>query len=117
MTWYQVARQVVLTIARYNSRGMDLNEIFFHVDVDAKRVQISTEPAEPPFGDMLAALDPAGLLTESDADSLFVQDFVAESILDSDLPLEYDDEEDSAKFDILDDDLWEELDNDESDEI
>ena len=66
-------------------------------------------------GGSLGALVPAGLLVESDADSLFVQDFVAESILDSDLPLEYGDTEDSAKFDILDDDLLEKLDDDEYD--
>lgn len=105
MTWYKLAKRVIQIIARYNARGVPLEDVYFHIDVDAKRVHISTEPAEPPYGDSLASIDPAGLLTEADASSLFVQDFVAESLLDSDLPLEVDRDDDGAAFDVLDDEL------------
>lgn len=106
MTWYKLAKRVIQIIARYNARGVPLDDVYFHIDVDAKRVHISTEPAEPPYGDSLASIDPAGLLTENDASSLFVQDFVAESLLDSDLPLEVDlTDEDLEKFDVLDEEL------------
>lgn len=104
--WYKLAKQVIKVIARYNARGVPLEDVYFHIDAAARRVHISTEPAEPPYGDALATIDPAGLLTEADARSLFVQDFVAESLLDSDLPLEYDlDETEAEKFDVLDEEL------------
>ncbi|MBQ9873553.1 MAG: hypothetical protein IJM30_03730 [Thermoguttaceae bacterium] len=120
--WYKLAKQVIKVIARYNARGVPLEDVYFHIDTDARRIHISTEPAEPPFGDSLATIDPAGLLTEADARSLFVQDFVAESLLDSNLPLEYDvDEEEAEKFDVLDEELDDDIlrlggDDDDDDE-
>ena len=113
--WYRIAKEIIKTIARYNARGIDLSEVYYHIDVESRKVQISTEPCEPPYGDTLGAFDPAGLMTDYDVESIFVQDFVAECLLDSEIPLGEDlTEEDLKAFDVLDEEL-EDMEEDDDD--
>ena len=86
--WEPAARAIIAAIAKYNEKGMDLDELHLSLDADpsAVRYEISASKRSKRrshyFG-TLSEIDPNALLVADDATSAFVVNVVAEIIADS----------------------------------
>lgn len=86
--WEPAARAIIAAIAKYNEKGMDLDELHLSLDADpsAVRYEISASARSKRrshyFG-TLSEIDPNALLVAADATSAFVVNVVAEIIADS----------------------------------
>lgn len=86
--WEPAARAIIAAIAKYNEKGMDLDELHLSLDADpsAVRYEISASKRSKRrshyFG-TLSEIDPNALLVAADATSAFVVNVVAEIIADS----------------------------------
>ena len=82
------ARAIIAAIAKYNEKGMDLDELHLSLDADpsAVRYEISASKRSKRrshyFG-TLSEIDPNALLVAADATRAFVVNVVAEIIADS----------------------------------
>ena len=103
--WEPAARAIIAAIAKYNEKGMDLDELHLSLDADpsAVRYEISASKRSKRrshyFGTLseidpnallvaadattLSEIDPNALLVAADATSAFVVNVVAEIIADS----------------------------------
>lgn len=86
--WEPAARAIIAAIAKYNEKGMNLDELHLSLDADpsAVRYEISASKRSKRrshyFG-TLSEIDPNALLVAADAASAFVVNVVAEIIADS----------------------------------
>lgn len=86
--WEPAARAIIAAIAKYNEKGMNLDELHLSLDADpsAVRYEISASKRSKRrshyFG-TLSEIDPNALLVAADATSAFVVNVVAEIIADS----------------------------------
>ena len=86
--WEPAARAIIAAIAKYNEKGMDLDELHLSLDADpsAVRYEISASKRSKRrshyFG-TLSEIDPNALLVAADATSAFVVNVVAEITADS----------------------------------
>lgn len=86
--WEPAARAIIAAIAKYNEKGMNLDDLHLSLDADpsAVRYEISASKRSKRrshyFG-TLSEIDPNALLVAADAASAFVVNVVAEIIADS----------------------------------
>ena len=86
--WEPAARAIIAAIAKYNEKGMDLDELHLSLDADPSAVRYEISAAKRSkrrshyFG-TLSEIDPNALLVAADATSAFVVNVVAEIIADS----------------------------------
>lgn len=86
--WEPAARAIIAAIAKYNEKGMDLDELHLSLDADpsAVRYEISASKRskrQSHYFGTLSEIDPNALLVAADATSAFVVNVVAEIIADS----------------------------------
>lgn len=87
--WDGVAKEIIKRIAELNEQERDLNKFYLFVDLSAVEAEITNDKDvstldDPTLYGEVACVDPNALLKESDAESDFVVDCVAEMLEDAD---------------------------------